>query len=114
MPAEVTVYQCGPDNKAIPVTVDPRNYGPPGCLGWDPKALIAPNGPGFDPEDVLKRLDDLTSRIEKLEKDLTGLAILMSKISPRRIEKLEEEIKLLHNSRCGAHQVNPNTVGLDR
>ena len=112
MPAEVTVYRCGPDNKAIPV--DTHDHSPSGCLGWDSKALIAPNGPGFDPEDVLKRLDDLTRRIEKLETDLTGLAILMSKISPRRIEKLEEEIKLLHNSRFGAHQVNPNTVGLDR
>jgi hypothetical protein len=43
--------------------------------------------------------------------ELAGLAILMSKISPRRIEKLEEEIKLLHNSRCGAHQVNPALLG---
>ena len=27
------------------------------------------------------------------------------------VEKLEEEIKLLHNSRCGAHQVNPALLG---
>ena len=89
MPAEVTVYQCGPDNKAIPV--DTHDYSPSGYLGWDSKALIAPNGPGFDP-DVLKRLDDITSRIEKLE----------------------EEIRLLHNSRRYTHQANPNTVGSDR
>ena len=71
MPAEVTVYRCGPDNKAIPV--DTHDHSPSGCLGWAPKALIAPNGPGFDPEDVLKRLDDLTRRVEKLEKEMRPL-----------------------------------------
>jgi hypothetical protein len=97
MPAEVTVYRCGPDNKAIPV--DTHDHSPSGCLGWDLKALTAPNGPGFDPEDVLKRLDDLAGRIEKLEQELIGLATLMSKISPRRIERLEKEMQsLLENS----------------
>lgn len=57
MPAEVTVYRCGPDNKAIPV--DTHDH--------------SPQRPGFDPEDVLKRLDDLTSRIEKLEKEMRPL-----------------------------------------
>lgn len=95
MPAKVTAYRCGPGNEAIPVEVDPRDYSSSGYLAWDSKALTAPDGPGFDPEDVVRRLNDLASQIEKLEKELIGLATLMSKISPRRIEKLETEMQSL-------------------
>ena len=84
------LYTRGPDNEAIPV--DTHDHRPPRGLWCDSKALTAPEGPGLNPEDVLKRLDNLTYRVEKLE----------------------EEIRLLRNSRRCAHQVNPNTTGMDR
>ena len=40
MPAEVTVYRCGPDNKAIPV--DTHDHSPSGCLEWDTKFADKP------------------------------------------------------------------------
>ena len=37
----------------------------------------SPQRPGFDPEDVLKRLDDLTRRVEKLEEEMRSLKLVL-------------------------------------